>query len=58
MSTKERQLLWHGPVISALERLRERDHEIKASVSYIARFCLKKIKQKNLCQYTNVTIKL
>jgi hypothetical protein len=33
---------WDTPAISALERLRQEDHEFKTSLGYIARPCIKK----------------
>jgi hypothetical protein len=43
---------WHRPVISALQRLRQKDLGFKASLGYIARPCLKrKKKKKNIYIY-------
>jgi hypothetical protein len=42
------------PVIPALQRLRQEDHEFEVSLSYIERLCLKKKKKKP----TTVTIKM
>jgi hypothetical protein len=38
------QVWWHMPVIPALERLRQKDHEFKARLDYTVRPCLKKPK--------------
>jgi hypothetical protein len=34
---------WYIPVITVLRRLRQEDHELEVSLSYIVRPCLKKI---------------
>jgi len=38
---KKGQEWWHRPVILALRKLRQEDHKFKASLSFIARPCLK-----------------
>jgi hypothetical protein len=40
---------WYTPIISALGRLRHKDGEFQASLSYIVRHCLKK--KKNTAKY-------
>jgi hypothetical protein len=37
--------MWYTPVIPALRRRRQEDHEVKTSLDYIERSCLKE-KQK------------
>jgi hypothetical protein len=37
---------WYIPVIPALRRLRQEDYEYEASLNYIAKFCLKKKKER------------
>jgi hypothetical protein len=44
MKTYWHWLWWHTPVILALGRLRMEDPQFKASLSYIAKSCLKKKK--------------
>jgi hypothetical protein len=41
-NTWRNQVWWCTPVIPALRRLRQEDHELKASLNYIMSFCLKK----------------
>jgi hypothetical protein len=37
---------WHMPVITALRRLRQEDHEFEAIVNYIEKPCLNKKKKE------------
>jgi hypothetical protein len=36
------------PIIPALQRLRQEDDELEASLSYMVRLCLKKSKRKKI----------
>jgi hypothetical protein len=38
---------WHGHIIPALGRLRQKDLKFEASLSYVVRHYLKKIKKRN-----------
>jgi hypothetical protein len=50
------QVWWHRPVISALQRLRQKDLGFKASLGYIARPCLKRRKKKKKKIYIYIYI--
>jgi hypothetical protein len=45
---------WFTPVLSALERLRHKNFNFKASLGYLARCCFKKKKKKKV-QNSNMT---
>jgi hypothetical protein len=40
------QACWYTPIIPALRRSKQKDHEFEASLGYTARTCLKKRKRK------------
>jgi hypothetical protein len=39
---ESKEARWHVPIIPALRRLRQTDHELQTSLDYTVRFCLKK----------------
>jgi hypothetical protein len=47
------QAWWYTPVISTLWWQRQEDHELQASLGYIARHCLKKKKKKKRKEKVN-----
>jgi hypothetical protein len=44
--SKIRQVLWYRPVIPALGRKRQEDHEFQASLGYTVRSCVKNSKSR------------
>jgi hypothetical protein len=46
LKVDKRQMWWHTPVITALRRLRQEDHEFEVSLGYVVKCCVNKKKRK------------
>jgi hypothetical protein len=49
---------WYTPIIPALKRLKQENHEFKDNIGYIVRHCLKKKKGKKEKKKEKFTSKL
>jgi hypothetical protein len=49
--SKVNQVWWYTSVIPALGRLRQKDPKIEASLSYIARLCIKKPRPRDVAKW-------
>jgi hypothetical protein len=48
INNRQKPVLWYSPVIPAHRRLKQENHEFKASLGYIVRPCQKKNKTKTI----------